>query len=150
MEESLINELCLRHFLCIIQVKMFFFIGGVQPKTVRLDKQARLCPVCGHNEVYLKRVDHYLSLFFIPLFPVKKGSPFLSCHNCRTVFDERGAAVKDGRRERSRTCPYCGRVLEDDFDFCPRCGKRMFPDEQVASQTENNLCGIHDPSNAAE
>ena len=76
---------------------MFFFIGGVQPKTVRLDMQARLCPVCHHSTVYLKRVDHYLSLFFIPLFPVKKGIPFLSCDKCRTVFDERGVAMGDGR-----------------------------------------------------
>lgn len=107
--------------------KMFFIIGGVQPKTVRLDKQARLCPVCSCDEVYLKRVDHYLSLFFIPLFPVKKGTPFLSCDNCRTVFDERGIAVGEVWKDRSRTCPYCGRTLEDDFDFCPRCGKKVTP-----------------------
>lgn len=106
-------------------MNMFFFIGGVQPKTVRLDKQARLCPVCGHNEVHLKRVDHCLSLFFIPLFPVKKGTPFLSCDNCRSVFDESGTAVDKTHRAGARTCPYCGRPLADDFDFCPRCGKKI-------------------------
>jgi RNA polymerase subunit RPABC4/transcription elongation factor Spt4 len=99
----------------------------VQPKTVRLDKQARLCPVCGHHQVYLKRIDHYLSLFFIPLFPVKRGTPFLSCDNCQSVFDERGTAVSGVHRGKSRRCPYCGRRLEDDFDFCPRCGKRIRP-----------------------
>jgi RNA polymerase subunit RPABC4/transcription elongation factor Spt4 len=104
---------------------MFFFIGGVQPKTVRLDKQARVCPVCGHYEVYLKRVDQYLSLFFIPLFPVKKGTPFLACDNCRSVFDEKGSQVSGGRTKSSLTCPYCGRALEDDFDYCPRCGKKI-------------------------
>jgi len=104
---------------------MFFFIGGVQPKTVRLDKQPRHCPACGQNAVYPKRVDHYLSLFFIPLFPVKKGALFLSCDNCHSVFDERGVAVDDGRKERPRTCPYCGRAIEADFDFCPRCGKKV-------------------------
>jgi hypothetical protein len=106
---------------------MFFFIGGVQPKTVRLDKQARLCPVCGHQEVHLKRVDQYLSLFFIPLFPVKKGTPFLACDNCQSVFDEGGLTVHEGRTDRPLTCPYCGRTLEADFDFCPRCGKRVTP-----------------------
>jgi RNA polymerase subunit RPABC4/transcription elongation factor Spt4 len=104
---------------------MFFFIGGVQPKTVRLDKQARLCPVCHRSEVYLKRVDHYLSLFFIPLFPVKKGTPFLACDKCHSVFDERGVAVGYGQKERPMTCSYCGRVLEEDFDYCPRCGKKI-------------------------
>ncbi len=106
---------------------MFFFIGGVQPKNVRLDKQARLCPSCHHSAVYLKRVDHYLSLFFIPLFPVKKGTPVLSCDNCHSVFDESGILVRNGRKEKLRTCPYCGRTLEDDFDYCPRCGKKVIP-----------------------
>lgn len=80
-------------FFVYNSAEMFFFIGGVQPKTVRIDKQARLCPACQHSAVYLKRVDHYLSLFFIPLFPVKKGIPFLSCDNCHSVFDETGLIV---------------------------------------------------------
>lgn len=106
---------------------MFFFIGGVQPKTVRLERQARLCPVCQHSAVYLKRVDHYFSLFFIPLFPVKKGTAFLSCDNCRSVFDEKGSRTSDAQQGSSRVCPNCGRSLEDDFDFCPRCGKKVRP-----------------------
>jgi RNA polymerase subunit RPABC4/transcription elongation factor Spt4 len=106
---------------------MFFFIGGVQPKTIRLDKQPRFCPVCGHQEVYLKRVDQFLSLFFIPLFPVKKGAPFLACNNCKSVFDEGGLAVHKGQQDKPRTCPYCGRALEADFEFCPRCGKKVTP-----------------------
>ena len=95
---------------------MFFFIGGVQPRTVRLDKQARLCPICQHTAVYPKRVDHYLSLFFIPLFPVKRGTPFLSCDSCRAAFDMEGAVVGKGHKGILRTCPYCGRTIEDDFD----------------------------------
>jgi RNA polymerase subunit RPABC4/transcription elongation factor Spt4 len=104
---------------------MFFFIGGMQPRTVRLDKRASTCPVCGHPEVYLKRVDHYLSLFFIPLFPVKKGAPFLGCDNCSAVLDERGTPVGVKRRSETAKCPYCGRSLEEDFDYCPRCGRKI-------------------------
>ncbi len=106
---------------------MFFFIGGVQPKTVRVDRRARLCPHCGHHELYLKRIDHYFSLFFIPLFPVKKGVPFLSCDNCHSVFDEEGKVAGMPFPRGIRKCPYCGRSLEEDFEFCPRCGKRVFP-----------------------
>lgn len=106
---------------------MFFFIGGVQPKTVRVDRRARLCPHCGHHELYLKRIDHYFSLFFIPLFPVKKGVPFLSCDNCHSVFDEEGKVAGMLFPRGIRKCPYCGRSLEEDFEFCPRCGKRVFP-----------------------
>jgi RNA polymerase subunit RPABC4/transcription elongation factor Spt4 len=106
---------------------MFFFIGGVQPKTVRLDRQVRVCPQCGHHELYLKRIDHYFSLFFIPLFPVKRGVPFLSCDNCHSVLDEEGNIAGVPFKEEVRKCPYCGRLLEDDFEYCPRCGKRVTP-----------------------
>lgn len=103
---------------------MFFFIGGIQPKTVIVDRQFRACSVCGHHEVYLKRVDQYLSLFFIPLFPVKKGNPFLSCENCKTVFDEQGLPM-DSEGTKQKKCPRCGREIASDFNFCPYCGKAM-------------------------
>ncbi|SPF39937.1 hypothetical protein SBDP1_280015 [Syntrophobacter sp. SbD1] len=61
---------------------MFFLIGGVQPKSVTVDETPRICPGCGLAQARLKRVDHYLSLFFIPLFPVKKGDPVLICDRC--------------------------------------------------------------------
>ncbi len=104
---------------------MFFFIGGIQPKTVCLERQARSCPVCDHGEVWLKRVDHYLSLFFIPLFRVKKGTPFFTCENCNTVFDERSTPKSERAGYKTTTCPSCGRTLEEDFDYCPRCGRKI-------------------------
>jgi RNA polymerase subunit RPABC4/transcription elongation factor Spt4 len=102
---------------------MFFLIGGVQPKTVIVDRQARSCPACGHFEVYLKRMDYYLSLFFIPLFPVKKGAPFLICENCKTTSDEHGYRVDAEQALGKKRCPHCGRHIDPDFTFCPYCGK---------------------------
>jgi hypothetical protein len=58
---------------------MFFFIGGVQPRTVIVDETPRLCPQCGLAQARLKRIDHYLSLFFIPLIPIKRGPVLLVC-----------------------------------------------------------------------
>jgi len=104
---------------------MFFFIGGIQPKTVRVDRQVRSCPACGHLEVYLKRVDHYLSMFFIPLFPVKKGNPFLICENCNTILDKHGYRMDVEQAVSGKRCPYCGRELNPDFTFCPYCGKAL-------------------------
>ncbi|MBW2005542.1 MAG: zinc ribbon domain-containing protein [Deltaproteobacteria bacterium] len=104
---------------------MFFFIGGIQPKTVLIDKQARSCPVCGNFEIYQKRVDQYVSLFFIPLFPVKRGTPFLICEKCNTIIDEHGYSTGVERPMREKRCPSCGRKVDRDFTFCPYCGKTL-------------------------
>lgn len=110
---------------------MFFFIGGIQPKTVRLGKQAQACPYCSHFDVTLKRVDHYISLFFIPIFRIKKGIPFLECENCQVAIDPDididGRHVGFGEREtdRIRTCGYCGKPVAADYSYCPYCGKRI-------------------------
>jgi rRNA maturation endonuclease Nob1 len=104
---------------------MFFFIGGIQPKTILVDRQARSCARCGHFDVYLKRVDHYVSLFFIPLFPIKRGSPFLMCENCKTVFNEHGYGVDVEQAVGKKSCPQCGRSIDADFTFCPYCGKAL-------------------------
>ena len=104
---------------------MFFIIGGIQPKTITVDRQPRSCPACSHFEAYLKRVDHYLSLFFIPLFPVKKGNPFLICENCNTIFDEHSYRMDVDQKVGEKRCPHCERRIDPDFTFCPYCGKAI-------------------------
>ena len=103
---------------------MYFLIGGVQPKKVKLEKLDRFCSACSRDEVYRTRIDHYLSLFFIPLFPVKRGGPMVMCHHCGTAYDERG----ESRRfdpEGAAVCPECGGSLEPGFRYCPWCGGRL-------------------------
>jgi len=106
---------------------MFFFIGGIQPKTVLIDKNPRYCPACGHLKVHLKRVDQYVSLFFIPLFPIKKGNPLLICENCHSKLDERGYEMGAEQKKWERRCSHCGRSIEPepDFSYCPYCGKSI-------------------------
>ena len=104
---------------------MFFFIGGVQPRTVIVDKQPRTCPECGHSRLYLKRIDQYVSLFFIPLLPIKRGIPFLACENCNSVLDEQGFRVGTNQHRRENKCTYCGGRVESDFSFCPYCGRSV-------------------------
>jgi hypothetical protein len=103
---------------------MFFFIGGIQPKTVTLDKKPQHCPECGHFELYLKRTDSYFSLFFIPLFPVKKGAPFMKCDNCGAVFSRDKTRIVSQVTQRQK-CPHCGRSVGADFVYCPYCGKPL-------------------------
>lgn len=106
---------------------MFFFVGGIQPKTVTVDDTPRMCPVCGLAQARLKRVDHYLSLFFIPVFPVKRGEPVLICDRCGAM----SSASEGGRGEALRpisvdnTCPRCGNTVDPSFNYCPQCGSRI-------------------------
>ena len=101
---------------------MFFFIGGVSPRTITLNRQARICSNCGHLTLFLKRTDHYFSLFLVPLFPVKRGEPFLSCEGCGANFDEHGEPRFQHQPSRERTCRHCARPVGSDFIYCPYCG----------------------------
>lgn len=104
---------------------MFFLIGGVQPKTVTVDETPRICPACGLAQARLKRVDHYLSLFFIPLFPVKKGDPVVICDRCGAISYPEGEFRKSERQARRDVCPQCGYPVTRDFRYCPACGTRI-------------------------
>jgi hypothetical protein len=98
------------------------FIGGIQPKTVNVDNTPRICPSCGLAQAHLKRVDHYASLFFIPLLRVRQGEEFLYCNRCdQPVSCSTGP--KRGTGTRDSTCRACGRELEPSFTFCPYCGR---------------------------
>ncbi len=91
-----------------------------------MDDNPRTCPACGLPSARLRRLDHYLSLFFIPLFPVKRGEEFLECDRCGGVADL-AARPPGGRRvaPAPERCPACGRETDPDFTFCPRCGQRL-------------------------
>jgi hypothetical protein len=101
------------------------FIAGVQPRARTLDNNPRLCPLCGGVEAYLKRVDHYLSIFFIPIFPVRRGKPAIICERCGGISDERGHGIGARVVRSDLSCRHCGRALEREFAFCPYCGKRI-------------------------
>jgi RNA polymerase subunit RPABC4/transcription elongation factor Spt4 len=101
---------------------MFFLIAGIQPKTKVVDTAPRLCQVCGLQQACLKRTDHYLSIFFIPLFPVKRGEPILVCENCERLQHEQQPQGAGYNRTMVQ-CRACGRNLEKEFSFCPYCGR---------------------------
>lgn len=102
------------------------FIAGIQPKTRYLDRNPRICPSCGSPEAYLKRVDHFVSFFFVPLFPIKRGEPFVACERCGVELADTGRPVWSEDLGGERRCPQCGRPAEMDFSFCPRCGAKLF------------------------
>lgn len=101
------------------------FIAGLQPKAKTLDSNPRLCPLCGAAQAYLKRVDHYLSLFFIPILPVTRGKPAIICERCGGISDETGHGIGTTATGGDLFCRRCGRALEREFAFCPYCGARV-------------------------
>jgi len=104
----------------------FIFIGGVQPKKRQVDDQPRTCPSCGLPSARLKRLDYYISLFFIPLIPIKQGEQFLECERCGGMFSETGEMKQDVFPQiPSKTCSRCGEPDEPRLRYCPHCGQQL-------------------------
>lgn len=93
-----------------------FIVAGVHPKTNTIDTMPRHCPSCGRMTAYQKRIDHYFSLFFIPILRVKKGIPFMACDACQSPVAVPGE---------TRRCKQCGKPVDNDFKFCPFCGNSI-------------------------
>ena len=104
---------------------MFFFIAGVGPRKVTVDPKPRTCPNCGRPDLRLHRTDQYLSVFFLPLFRVGKGEPFLGCAACGAVFTEEGGRRREDAASEGPVCPSCGRRWEENFKYCPECGNLL-------------------------
>jgi predicted RNA-binding Zn-ribbon protein involved in translation (DUF1610 family) len=102
-----------------------FIIAGISPKVKVLDSNPRICPSCGLARAYLKRADSYFSLFFIPLFRVKKGEPFIICDRCETVVSDQSPPLRTWADKTPDQCKSCGRTVQNGFLYCPYCGKRI-------------------------
>jgi RNA polymerase subunit RPABC4/transcription elongation factor Spt4 len=105
--------------------RIMILIAGVSPKIKRLDDNPRRCPVCGLAPAYYKRVDHYLSLFFIPILRVKKGEAFIMCDRCEKTVHPLSENHDAGPHAPDRHCRNCGRPSQKDFKYCPFCGKTL-------------------------
>ena len=105
----------------------FFIIGGIQPRVKVLDEKPRHCPRCGLYQAYLKRVDHYVSIFFIPVFKVKTGEPVLICERCErpvSRFNSNSSHRHHAPRA-AKSCRFCGKDFPIEYLFCPICGRRL-------------------------
>ncbi len=101
----------------------FVFIGGIQPRRVTVDPAPRRCPRCGRLTATLQRIDHYLSLFFIPLLRVKRGEDTLVCSRCGEAPAAGSGPEPDATA--ARFCRFCREPFPADYVYCPRCGRRM-------------------------
>jgi RNA polymerase subunit RPABC4/transcription elongation factor Spt4 len=101
-----------------------FLIAGVQPRTCKGPKTDQICPHCGLAQVHERRLDHYFSLFFIPLVRVKKGASFSWCERCQAPLAG-GIDPQPGPSPDKQVCPGCGELLDPQYRFCPYCGRSL-------------------------
>jgi predicted RNA-binding Zn-ribbon protein involved in translation (DUF1610 family) len=104
---------------------VFFFVGGIQPKTIDLGKQSSPCPSCGLYQTRLKRVDHYISIFFLPVIRIKKGEVFLFCERCEISNQAVDESFRNYKQSQNNHCSHCGRLIEQTYNYCPSCGEKL-------------------------
>lgn len=123
---------------------MFLIIGINQGRKVFDCNQMVICSHCGSYGRYQVFMTYtYLSLFFIPCFKWNKQY-YVQSTCCNTVYAldpeigkqvARGAdveiqpqhliQVQAGVRSCFKRCGGCGFETQEDFEFCPKCGKRF-------------------------
>lgn len=123
---------------------MFFMIGINEGRKQLPFDQLIICDRCGrygHYQVFMTYT--VLSLFFIPILKWNKRF-YVQTSCCQTVYElspEIGKRIARGEslelrpedltiiKSRSRyqnpirTCLGCGYSTDQDFDFCPKCGR---------------------------
>jgi hypothetical protein len=122
------------------------FIFGISNGEKRLDfVQTMLCSHCGQFgrlEIYMTYM--YFSIFFIPIF--RWGRKYYATSTCcHTVYElepelgkrilrgepvelterELQAVCYGGGQTSSLRCSGCGYLAAPDFEFCPKCGRRI-------------------------
>ena len=121
---------------------MFFVMGGGQDTKQLEFNQIIVCPSChkyGQMNMYV--TYSYVSLFFIPLFKWNKKYyvKMNCCGSTCEVSRETGQAVERGNismiNENElqfqktynpwKTCESCGYSTTENFEFCPKCGRKF-------------------------
>lgn len=120
-----------------------FLIFGINQNEKRLNfDQVVVCPCCGkygHVSVFMRYT--YFMLFFIPIFKWDRHYYIrLSCCGSGCEIDPAlGRDIETGRassvnvddlhfgchRSHPHTCADCGFTIEEDFQYCPKCGRPL-------------------------
>jgi predicted Zn-ribbon and HTH transcriptional regulator len=125
-----------------------FFITGITTKRKALDYyNPIMCKTCGKYGRYEAFVEYMvLSLFFIPIFKWnKKYYAYTTCCNSLYLINnkEKALAIERGQGQNVSLneedlvllqtgnaylkfrCPNCGFEMEDDCNYCPKCGSKL-------------------------
>ena len=123
-----------------------FFIGGISSGVKPLEYlKTVICGRCGaygRYQVYMTYM--YFSFFFIPIFKWNRRF-FVEMSCCGAVYEldpEVGKAIARGEQveiqpgqlmkiesgnggQTYKRCRSCGYETKEDFEYCPKCGKRF-------------------------
>ncbi len=65
-------------------------IFGTRPRQHVIDRGKFFCPKCNEIRPYeRKRLAHYFTLYFIPIFKTKNIGEVVECQVCKSQFDPR-------------------------------------------------------------
>ena len=123
---------------------MFFIMGITQG---RKDFNYKQMVICNHRgsygryQVYMTYMS--LSLFFLPVFKWNKQY-YVQMSCCHTLYAldpvigkriDRGedieilpehlTEVQTGWRSRYKRCGNCGFETQEDYEYCPKCGRKF-------------------------
>lgn len=131
---------------------MFFFFGIMNDQKNLNFHQPMTCDVCGRMGQYQVFVTYMvLSIFFIPIF--KWGRTYYvrtsCCGSLYQLRPEVGRAIERGENATiqqtdlyleqrgqeqhgkwTKVCYNCGYTTTEDFEYCPKCGKKFEYREQ--------------------
>lgn len=121
-----------------------FFIFGISGKEEKFDfSQTNICKSCGaYGRLEAFMTYSYFSLFFIPILKWNKRYYIRStcCGSLYAIDETLGKAIKRGEKmkiedsdlesvnnnyNRIRFCENCNFKVEDDFEYCPKCGGKL-------------------------
>ena len=120
-----------------------FFVFGVNQREEEIDyDQTIICDVCErYGHLYLFMTYTVLSIFFIPLFKWNRHY-YARTSCCNTIYEleedtvnallsgelhelkqEDLEVIQRGYLRSHKKCSYCGYETDEDFEYCPKCGK---------------------------
>lgn len=126
-----------------------FFIGifGIENKQKEIKILKNIyCKKCNENlSGKLIKIFNCFHFFFIPVFRWNEHFYFI-CNRCNSVYEipkEKGNKIEKGESiditywdlnpieikydsyEKINRCSNCGKILKDDFRYCPYCGTKL-------------------------
>ncbi|MGO1581090.1 MAG: zinc ribbon domain-containing protein [Peptoniphilaceae bacterium] len=118
-----------------------FFIFGIYNNEKELEYFSPLeIHKCGkYQSLKIFMTYSLLSIFFIPIFKWNKKyfAKYSCCGSVYEINKIKGKKIELGENptlsendfiksyNMEAFCPNCSYKLEDDFDFCPKCGKKL-------------------------